>query len=82
MSLTSRVVNFFSGSIATPHEDRNELTYNGLPGGEKACTSVGMGTELIRSEGMALQALEEEARPPYLHVGRTIPSCTEMGGNC
>jgi len=70
MSLTSRVANlFFSGSTNSSREDRNDLIDNGLPAGNQSFTSVGMGTELVGSKTMAPQALEEEGRPPYLHVG-------------
>jgi len=71
MSLTSRVANLFSsGSTTSSREDRNELADNGLSGGKEAFTSVGMGTSIVGSETMAPKALEEEGRPPYLHVGR------------
>ena len=70
MSLTSRVATLFSsGSATSSRKDHNELTDNGLPGGKEAFATVGMGTKLVGSETMASQAIEDEGRPPYLHVG-------------
>jgi len=68
MSLTSRVANLFtSGSTG---QDRNNLSLfeDGLSGGKETFSNVGLGREVIGSQTMAPEALEEEGRPPYLHV--------------
>ena len=61
MSLASRVTNFFSAQRG----ERNNLGFadadDGLAGGID-------GRLGIRSETMAQKAVEEEGRPPYLHV--------------
>jgi hypothetical protein len=75
MTLGSSVANlFFSGPTNTQQEDRNRLGFadDGLPGGKQSFTDVRFGTELVESETMAPKALEEEGRPPYLHVGYSV----------
>jgi hypothetical protein len=69
MSLTSRVANLFFTST-NAGEDRNRVGFadDGLAGGKYTFSDVRLGTDIIRSETMAPKALEEEGRPPYLHV--------------
>lgn len=74
MSLTSRVANlFFSGTANSP-EDCNRLPFaeDGLVGGKDTFSGIKLGTELTGSKTMAPKALEEEGRPPYIHVRLTI----------
>ena len=77
MSLASRVTNLFSsGSTNTRGENRNSLGFadDGLSGGDDNLTRIIMGTELVGSgTTMAPEALEDEARPPYLHVSWVLP---------
>ena len=62
MSLASRVTNFFSSSNSTQgFADADD----GLPGGERSFVDGRLG---VRSDTMAPKAIEEEARPSYLHV--------------
>jgi len=71
MSLTSRVANLFSsGSTSSTQRDHKILALgdDGLPGRENIPKDTILGTDAIGSEAMAPQALEEEDRPPYLHV--------------
>lgn len=69
MSLTSRFSNLFFSGSTNAGEDRNRLGYadDGLSAGKDAFSDVTLGTDTIKSETMALEALEEEGRPPYLH---------------
>lgn len=70
MSLTSRVANLFFSEPTNPREDRNCLgtADDGLSGGKRTFADVGLGTDLVGSETMPSETLEEEGRPPYLHV--------------
>lgn len=62
MSLASRVTNFFSSSNSTQgFADADD----GLPGGKGSFVDGRLG---LRSNTMAPKAVEEEARPPYIHV--------------
>ena len=70
MSLASRLSNFFSSSTSTQQEG-NDLDFadadDGLPRG-KGSVADGRLVKGFRSENMAQKAVEEEGRPPYLHV--------------
>lgn len=70
MTLGSITNLFFSGSTNTQPEDRHRLGFaeDGLPGGRESFTDVRFGSDVVGSETMAPKALEEEGRPPYLHV--------------
>lgn len=70
MSLTSRVTNLFSSGSYTSPEDRHRLGFadDEITGTKGPFTDVRSGTELSGSDTMASQAVEEEGRPPYLHV--------------
>jgi hypothetical protein len=70
MSLTSRLANLFSSGTTNISDDRNRLAFaeDGLVGGKETSAGVRFGTKLDRSKTMAPKKLEEEARPPYLHV--------------
>lgn len=71
MPLASLVANLFSsGSTNTQSDNHNCLgfTDDGLSGGKESFTDVRLGTEITGSKTMAPKELEEEARPPYLHV--------------
>ena len=70
MSLASRVANLFSSGSTTKTADRNEFGFvdDGLSEGKETFADVRLGREGIRSKTMAPKAVEEEARPPYLHV--------------
>ena len=65
MSLASRVTNFFSAQRG----ERNDLGFadgdDVLPGGKGSFVNGTLGG---MSEIMAQKAVEEEGRPPYLHV--------------
>ena len=62
MSLASRVTNFFSSSDSTQgFADADD----GLPGGKGSFADGRLG---LRSDTMSPEAIEEEARPPYIHV--------------
>jgi len=72
MSLTSRVANLFSSSSTSPQQSRNEFGFvdDGVPAGKQGIADIKLGAERVRSDTMAQKAVEEEARPPYLHVRR------------
>jgi hypothetical protein len=74
MSLTSRLANLFSSGSTNTQRDHNttntvELGEHGLPGWKNSTTDIRTG--ILGSETMAQKAIEEEDRPPYLHVGYT-----------
>ena len=58
MSLASRITNNFS---SPPSTQRLAAAEDGLSGGEGF-------VEGIRRDTMAQKAVEEESRPPYIHV--------------
>lgn len=67
MSLTSRVVNLFSsGSAGSPAEDRTKFGI--VDDGGEEDVNVRVGKRLLGSKVMAQEEVEEEGRPPYLHV--------------
>lgn len=67
MSLTSRVINLFSsGSTAAPAEDRTKFAIADN-GGEEDVKFI-VGKSLFGSQTMAKGDIEDEGRPPYLHV--------------
>ena len=70
MSLASRVANLFSSGSTTQPTDRNEFGFvdDGLSEEKEIFADVKLGEEGFRLEIMAPKAVEEEARPPYLHV--------------
>ena len=69
MSLTSRVTNLFSASANTQQaRDELNLVDNGLSGGKQAFSDVVTGREGLKLKSMASVGLEDEGRPPYLHV--------------
>lgn len=86
MSLTSRFTNLFSSGSTnnTTLQDRNRtaLGEDGLPGGGNTHSVTGLGTDVVGSETMAQKALEEEARPPYLHVWKLSPACKAIANFC
>jgi hypothetical protein len=62
MSLASRVTDFFSSSNSSQgFADADD----GLPGGKESFVDGRLG---LKSDTMAPEAVEEEARPPYIHV--------------
>ncbi|TVY80838.1 putative mitochondrial carrier [Lachnellula suecica] len=69
MSLASRVANLFSSSSTGPQQSRNELGFvdDGVPAGKQGFADIKLGSERVMPENMAPKAVEEEARPPYLH---------------
>lgn len=69
MSLTSRAVNLLSGSTST-QQNRNDFSFadDGVPRSKQAFDDIKLGRQGFRSENMASEEVEEEARPPYLHV--------------
>ena len=70
MSLTSRVANLFFTGSTNAAGDHNRLGFadDGLAGGRVNFSDVRLGTDIISSKTMPSEALEEEGRPPYLHV--------------
>lgn len=70
MSLASRVANLFSSSTTSPQQNRNEfgLVDDGVPAGRQHFADIKLGAETVMSETVAQKAVEEEGRPPYLHV--------------
>ena len=72
MSLASRVTNFFSSSSSIQRQERNDLGFadadDGLPGGKGSFVDGRLGTKGFRTDTMAQKTVEEEGRPPYLHV--------------
>ena len=75
MSLASRVANLFSSSSTGPQQSRNEfgLVDDGVPAGKQGLADIKLGAERVMSETNAQKTVEEEARPPYLHV-RFVPN--------
>lgn len=71
MSLTSRVSNLFSSGSTNPSTQRDNniiaLGEDGLPGGRNNITDISL-SHAIGSKTMAQETIEEEDRPPYLHV--------------
>ena len=72
MPLTSPITSLFSGSTTTrPSNNNNEfgIVDDGLSGGKPYLAHVKLGTAAnLRTDTMELAEVEEEARPPYLHV--------------
>lgn len=75
MSLTSRVTNLFAGS-SSAQQDHDELGLkeNGLSNERIAFADVASRPLIPKSDTMAQKEVEEEGRPPYLHVG--VLHCT------
>lgn len=69
MSLTSRISNLFSGSSKPQQEGADlELLDDGLSSSEAKYTGTRFGAKSVEpAKIMAQEAIEEEARPPYLH---------------
>lgn len=69
MSLTS-IFNFFSPRTPGRTQNRNEfeLVDDGVPAGRETFADIKLGRTAVRSGNMAPKEIEEEARPPYLHV--------------
>jgi hypothetical protein len=78
MSLASRVTNLFSsGSTGgTGLEEGNEtgLASDGLERGNRRMEDGILGATAFKPETMSPQTVEEEGRPPYLHVRFNGPS--------
>jgi hypothetical protein len=78
MSLASRVTNLFSsGSTGgTGPEEGNEtgLASDGLERGNRRMEDGILGARAFKPETMSPQTVEEEGRPPYLHVRFNGPS--------
>lgn len=72
MSLASRVVNLFSPGTNSTQRDRNEISFvdDGAAAGSQAFADTKSNTRSDMSEPMESKALEDEGRPPYLHVSR------------
>jgi hypothetical protein len=62
MSLASRVTNFFSSSTSS---QRFADADDGLPEGKRTVVDGSLGP---KTDKMSQKTVEEEARPPYLHV--------------
>lgn len=72
MSLASRVTKLFSsGSPGTGQEQGNDtgLANDGLSRGEGRVADGIFGASAYKSKTMPPKTVEEEGRPPYLHVG-------------
>ncbi|RDW77030.1 hypothetical protein BP6252_05083 [Coleophoma cylindrospora] len=70
MSLTSRVASIFSSASSNPQREHSksfELVDDGQSEGEGVVRDISFGATGSRSNTMASQEDEEEARPPYLH---------------
>ena len=69
MSLASLVANLFSpeSTRTAPNRTGFGIVDDGESGGS-SFADVKLRTEGVRSITMASEALEEEGRPPYLHV--------------
>jgi len=74
MSLASRVANLISPSSTSSQQSRNEfgLVDDGVPAGKPNLADIKLGSERVISETMAQKTVEEETRPPYLHVRYTL----------
>lgn len=68
MSLASRVANLFSSSTSPQRTNDFGLVNDGGPAGQQGLADIRLGAESVMSETNAQKAVEEEARPPYLHV--------------
>jgi len=69
MSLASRVANLFSSSTSLQQSTNEfDLVDDGGPAGKQGLADIRMGADSVMSETNAQKAVEEEARPPYLHV--------------
>jgi hypothetical protein len=70
MSLASKVANLFSSGSTNTHPNRNDFGFvdDGLSEGKQTFADVKLGPEGFTSEIMVSKAVEEEGRPPYLHV--------------
>jgi hypothetical protein len=80
MSLASRVSNLISsGSPGTRQEVDNDigLADDGLSGGKGSLADGRFGAAHFKSETMSPQTIEEEGRPPYLHVRVTTSSASK-----
>lgn len=69
-TLASRIANLFSpGSIGSNQQNHKDIGFvdDGLSGGTPSFPDAKLGTADFRSNTMASQAVEEEARPPYIH---------------
>lgn len=81
MSLASRVANFLSPGVSAQEGDSKSFrpVDDGLPRGTGSYSGVRLGAEVFNSTNMAPEAIEEEDRPPYLHVwfsmGTRRPVC-------
>jgi hypothetical protein len=77
MSLASRAANlFFAGSPGTGQEDSNDvgLVNDGQSRGNGSMSDGILEAVAYTPHTMHSQTIEEEGRPPYLHVSSIIPS--------
>lgn len=75
-TLTSRIANIFSpGSSAPQQQNQNGLGFvdDGLSGGKQPFADISLGAAHLGQDTMASEAVEEEARPPYIHVSFCLP---------
>lgn len=70
MSLASRVANLFSGSTTSAEQDQSKfsLANDGLSDRHINFPDVQSRRKGTHSDAMAQKEVEEEGRPPYLHV--------------
>jgi len=71
MSLTSRVSNLFSSGSTNAQRDLSSIA---LGEDVRNTTFTDIRPRGLGSETMASKAIEEEDRPPYLHVGKLVPN--------
>jgi hypothetical protein len=75
MSLASRVANLFSGSSTSAGQDQSQFTLanDGLSDRHISLSGVESRRRGAYSDTMSPKEVEEEGRPPYLHVRHYFP---------